>query len=558
MEKSPPSALLDRAIAPDSGDASAPPADARSPGALQEWELGIVFIGLYLLFERVSFIYPWASTGITPWNPQIALALGVVLMRGLRAAPALFFAMMLSELLVRVTPTAIGIVLLCTAVSAMGYTLAGLALARRLSSGGRIRSLREFGWMLGIVGVSSLLIGTFYVAANAFFGLVEWQAFAEVLIRYWIGDVVGVLGLLPFIVALADRASRRKLANLLPRWETLFQIATAVAVLFVISFFLPGGHVKYFFVLFLPLIWIAARQGLVGAAAALAFIQAGLIVLVQASDTGAATLLELQARMLALSGTGLLLGVVVDERERAQERLRQSLRLAAAGEMAAALAHEVNQPLTALVTYGRACQHMLAQGPCDQEQLTQTVGKITEQAQRVAAIVKRLRDFLRSGTMNLERMAAGEFLAAMQAAFAAEAKADGIALKLKVDAGLPRVMVDRLELEIVLRNLIANALDSIRESSPVRREISLQAQSHGRGFVCMSVIDSGPGIPPLMRERLFMPFSTSKSHGMGIGLAISRAIVTAHGGRLWSEPTAYGSFHLSLPTATGETNDSDR
>jgi C4-dicarboxylate-specific signal transduction histidine kinase len=268
-------------------------------------------------------------------------------------------------------------------------------------------------------------------------------------------------------------------------------------------------------------------------------------------------LLELQARMLALSVTGLLLGVVVDERERAQESLRQSLRLAAAGEMAAALAHEVNQPLTALVTYGRACQHMLSASPPDMAKLEQTVGKVTEQAQRVGAIVKRLRDFLRSGTMNLEHVAPGEFLEHMRAAFAAEAKAKEIALALQVESDLPRVLIDRLELEIVLRNLIANALDSIREARPKRREVRLEAASHEGGFVRLGVVDSGPGIPASMRDRLFLPFSTSKSHGMGLGLAISRAIVKAHGGRLWVEPTDHGSFHLTLPTMTGETDDSD-
>jgi signal transduction histidine kinase len=547
MQKTQPSGLLDQALAAGGAD------QKRTTWSLEEWEFGIVFIGLYLVLERVSFIHPWFSTGITPWNPQIALALGLVLIRGLRAAPAVFLAMLISEALVRVTSASLGVVALGAAIVTLGYTAAGMVLSRRLSSRGRIRSLRDFAWMLGVVSVAPLVIGTAYVSCNALFDLIEWSAFPEVLLRYWIGDVVGVLALMPFALVLADRSGRRKLAAMMPRWETLIQLGCTTAILGVVFVFLPGGHVKYFFVLFLPLIWIAARQGLVGAAAGLMFIQVGLIIVVQASDTNAGTLLELQARMLGLSVTGLLLGVVVDERERAQESLRQSLRLAAAGEMAAALAHEVNQPLTALVTYGRACEHMLAQAPADMTQLTQTVGKISEQAQRVGAIVKRLRDFLRSGTMNLERLAPGDFLAAMRTAFAAEAKTDGIVLMVKVEPDLPRV----LELEIVLRNLIANALDAIRETRPVRREIRLEATIVEGGFVRLSVIDSGPGIPPMMRERLFQPFSTSKSHGMGLGLAISRAIVKAHGGRLWAEPTEFGSLHLTLPTLTGETDDSD-
>ena len=550
MQKTHPTGLLQQPVA-------APESRPTTIWSLEEWELTIVFVGLYLVLERVSFIHPWNATGITPWTPQVALALGLVLIRGVRAAPALLLAILISEALVRQTPAPFGAVGLGAAIMTAGYTAAGLTLSRRLSMRGRIRSLRDFAWMLGILSTAPLLIGSMYVGSNALFGLVEWTAFPEVLLRYWIGDVVGVLALMPFFLVLADRAGRRKLAALLPRWETLVQLGSTVAILGAVFAFLPGGHVKYFFVLFLPLIWIAARQGLVGAAAGLAFIQVGLIVVAQASGTEAGTLLELQARMLGLSVTGLLLGVVVDERERAQDSLRQSLRLAAAGEMAAALAHEVNQPLTALVTYGRACQHMLARNPPDMVQLEQTVGKVTEQAQRVGAIVKRLRDFLRSGTMNLERVAPGEFLEAIRSAFAQEAKRDGIALSLKVEPELPRVLVDRLELEIVLRNLVANALESIRESRPVRREIELDAVSHEGGFVRLSVVDSGPGIPPSLRDRLFLPFSTSKSHGMGLGLAISRAIVKAHGGRLWVEPTDYGSFHLTLPTLTGETDDSD-
>ena len=552
MQKTQPSGLLQQ-------QAAAPAADSRPATiwSLQEWELAIVFVGLYLVLERASFIHPWTDTSITPWNPQVALALGLVLIRGLRAVPALLLAMLLSEALVRQTPAPAAAILVGTVIMTSGYAAAGMAMSRRLSVRGKIRSLRDFGWMLAILAVAPFLIGGAYVASNALFGLLPWSDFPEAMLRYWIGDVVGVLALMPFFLVLADSNGRRKLAAMLPRWETVVQLVSTVAILGAVFAFLPGGHVKYFFVLFLPLIWIAARQGLVGAAAGLAFIQLGLIVVAQASGTEAATLLELQARMLGLSVTGLLLGVVVDERERAQESLRQSLRLAAAGEMAAALAHEVNQPLSALVTYGRACQHMLSSNPPDMTQLEQTVGKITEQAQRVGAIVKRLRDFLRSGTMNLERVAPGEFLEAMRAAFAQEAKAAGITLETRIEHDLPRVLVDRLELEIVLRNLISNALESIRDSRPARRQIVLEAVSHEGGFVRLGVIDSGPGIPPSLRDRLFLPFSTSKSHGMGLGLAISRAIVKAHGGRLWVEPTDYGSFHLTLPTLTGETDDSD-
>lgn len=549
MEKSSTSGYL------DPGSSMPRSESTRTPWALAEWEFGIVFVGLYLVLERVSFIHPWAATGITAWNPQIALVFALLLVRGIRGAPAVFLAMFVSELLMRNSVSTIWVSFLCAGVGTLGYAVAGMVLARQLSVRARIRSLRDFAWVLGIGCATPLIVGAVYVGANAAFGLVDWAAYVPGLLRYWIGDVVGMLTFLPLILVLQDGAARRKLAAILSRWETLLQLGTAAAILSLVYVFMPGNNIKYFFLLFLPLIWIAARHGFIGAAMAVAFVQIGLIVMVQTTDGGGTAVLELQARMLGLAVTGLLLGVVVDERERAQERLRQSLRLAAAGEMAAALAHEVNQPLTALVTYGRACQHMLAQSPADMEKLEQTVGKLTEQAQRVGAIVKRLRDFLRSGSMNLERLAPGDFLAGIRSTFAGHAEQDGIDLQLRIEADLPRIMVDRLELEIVLRNLVSNAMESIREAGAARREIVLEARSHGASTVVMSVIDSGPGIAAEIRERLFSPFSTSKSHGMGLGLAISRAIVTAHGGRLWAEPTPYGSFHLSLPTVTGDTDD---
>ena len=522
--------------------------------SLEEWEFGVVFIALYLLLERISFVDPWAALGITSWNPRVALVLGMVMLRGFRAGPAVFLAMLLGEGLVRVTPTSMGIIVACAAVSSAGYLTAGWLLSRHLAFRGRIRNLGDFAWLLGIAVVSTLVVGALYAGVYVAAGSLEWGGYLEALLRLWIGDIVGAIAFLPLFLVVMDHRSRLKLVGLFPHWEFLLQVATLAGMLLLIYVFLPTEGVRYFFLLFLPLVWIAARHGLVGAAAALAFIQLGILLVVRLGEHDASALLHFEARMLALCVTGLLLGVVVDERERAQERLRQSLRLAAAGEMAAALAHEVNQPLTALVGYGRACEHMLAQASTDTTQLVQTVGKLTEQAQRVGAIVKRLRDFLRSGTMNLERIAPAELLGSIRMAMAPQAVADRITFNLKAPSDLPRILADKLELEIVVRNLVANAMDSIRIANARRREITLEASKHG-GSVHISVTDSGPGVPADMRDRLFTPFSTSKSHGMGLGLAISRAIVTAHGGRLWAEPTGYGSFHLSLPTVTGDADD---
>jgi C4-dicarboxylate-specific signal transduction histidine kinase len=117
---------------------------------------------------------------------------------------------------------------------------------------------------------------------------------------------------------------------------------------------------------------------------------------------------------------------------------------------------------------------------------------------------------------------------------------------------LDAVHVDRVEIEIVLRNLLTNAAESILDANASVRSVRIEAMPAESGFVRVSVIDSGPGVSPAIEERLFSPFATSKSHGMGMGLAVSRAIIEAHGGRLWAEPAAQGIFHMTLPTISGD------
>jgi signal transduction histidine kinase len=443
---------------------------------LAEWEIGIVFVALYLLMERLSYVHPLQPGGVTPWNPQVGLVIAFVLLRGVRALPALALALLASEVFARTSPAPFSLMLLGSTIMTVGYGGAAFALGRCFETRTRIVNLADLAWLLVIAAIAPLVIGAAHIAASVLFGDLVWGVFLQALVSYWVGDVVGILAVLPLALVLAEPELRGRLWRTIWRWETALQFGCAAAILVSVYFSPPGSPIKYFFTLFLPLIWIAARHGLIGAAAMLTFIQFGLIVAVQLGDTAGHALIELQARMIALSVTGLLLGIVVDERERAQECLQQSLRLAAAGEMAAALAHEVNQPLSALVSYGRACQHMVSQPNANNEQLAATVNKLAEQAQRLSDIVKRLRDFLRSGTMNLEPVELGRYLERIVRPFDEAARHENVSIKLSVAGPLPAVLIDRMEIEIVLRNLIANAIDSIREARPYRREIQVHAQ----------------------------------------------------------------------------------
>ncbi len=193
-----------------------------------------------------------------------------------------------------------------------------------------------------------------------------------------------------------------------------------------------------------------------GAALAIGFIQAGIAIEVRGSAYESHTVFELQAEVIALAVTGLFLGVTVDERERMGEELRQSLHLAAAGRMAAALAHELNQPLTALTSYAAYARRLAAAPAESREPLSGALDRVVGEARRAAQVVRRMRDFFRTGSVDLQPTRCDEVARAFVEAVRADALARGAEIRLDA-APMPVVLADALQLEIVLRNLVANA-----------------------------------------------------------------------------------------------------
>ena len=225
------------------------------------------------------------------------------------------------------------------------------------------------------------------------------------------------------------------------------------------------------------------------------------------------------------------------------------MRLAAAGEMAGAIAHEVNQPLTALTNYGQSALMLLSRGGPAAEQLPAVVAKMLAEAERAADVVRRLRDFFRAGTTRLETLPAEDLVAQIQRIGRQVIGVHRVGLEVSSDPGLPALLVDRLQIELVFRNLIANAFEAVRETHDDASRISVAAQREDEAHLRFVVADSGPGLTPSMRERVFEPFVSGKPSGMGLGLAISRAIAEAHGGSLEAHAGSHGEFHLVLPCA---------
>ena len=236
-----------------------------------------------------------------------------------------------------------------------------------------------------------------------------------------------------------------------------------------------------------------------------------------------------------------------------QSELVHISRLSAMGEMASALAHELNQPLSAVANYLGGVRRLMEQGQADDGRALDAVGKAAEQAVRAGDIIRRLRDFLARGEG--ERSVESLTRVVQEACTLAlvGAKEYGVRVQYRLDPRVDRVVVDRVQIQQVIVNLVRNALDAMAEHEG-QRELRVSTAPTDGDMALVSVADTGPGLDPGAAARLFQPFVTTKAQGMGVGLSISRSIVEGHGGRIWTEPNPGGGavFHFTIRMAQDE------
>ncbi|MBI3149518.1 MAG: PAS domain S-box protein [Betaproteobacteria bacterium] len=254
------------------------------------------------------------------------------------------------------------------------------------------------------------------------------------------------------------------------------------------------------------------------------------------------------------------MGSVLDitERKRAEELARQqqeklqfTSRLVTMGEMASTLAHELNQPLSAIASYTTGCLNLLEQGEINPPALREALQKSAHQAQRAGRIIRRVHEFVKKRESRLAACAINDVIEDAQGLIEADARKRGVRVTLVLGEYLPELLVDRVMIEQVLLNLMRNGMDAMAQTSPTERELIVSSDLEGEG-VRVSVADHGPGIAPEVAAHLYEPFFTTKSEGMGMGLNICRSIVEFHQGRLWHEPREAGGtvFHLTLGAGT--------
>ena len=247
------------------------------------------------------------------------------------------------------------------------------------------------------------------------------------------------------------------------------------------------------------------------------------------------------------------------DQERRLQELQSELvhvsRLTAMGEMASSLAHELNQPLGAITNYLRGSATMLEAGTIDKDLLKDVLDRAAQQALRAGDIIRRLREFVGKGETDRSLEDPARLMEEACALALVGARQKGFRVSLKFARDLGQVIVDRVQVQQVALNLMRNALEAMMGGD--RRDLIISIEPGEDRMVKVSVADSGPGISPEIRERLFQPFVTTKANGMGVGLSICRTIVEAQGGRIWVEdnPSGGATFSFTLPLADRETVD---
>lgn len=270
--------------------------------------------------------------------------------------------------------------------------------------------------------------------------------------------------------------------------------------------------------------------------------------------------IELSVGEAAIGGRRIFTGFIRDltERQHAEMRLQDLQselahvgRVSEVGTLASALAHELNQPLTAIANYCEGARDLLAEAPDEAtlEVVREALDDAARQSVRAGQIVRRLRDFITYGQTERKVENLPRLIAEANALGLVGSREHGIEVGVEIDPTAESVLVDRIQVQQVLLNLIRNAIDAMTNSRV--KQLGIAARPDGEDLIRVSVADTGNGISQEVAAHLFQPFVTSKEHGMGIGLSICRTIIEAHGGRIWFEPQAVGgtTFHFTIPDA---------
>lgn len=514
----------------------------------------------YVLLDKLSATQALGSYGITPWTPSAGLGFLLVLLCGRRMLPLLFLAPLLSGL----TNSGLSLPAWLAAVEAgvigSGYAVATTVLLRpETKFNASLISLHDVFVLLGVALISSTAVASTFAGILLATNHLPTADFTSAALRYWVGDMTGIATIVPFGLLAATRERFP-----LPDWRTASQVALIALALAVAVGSARNQQLQLYFLLFLPITWIAVSSGLEGVSIALLMTQFGVIAALLFCQEAEADITALQARMVVLTATGLVAGALVTETRRAEQRLRENQaaitrlsRLGSMGELAIAIAHEVNQPLSAAGTYSRLVTESLATETLKDPTIIQTAEKATAQVERAAVVIRRLRAFVRLGRSELAATTIKSIALEAIDLVRPVLERSNISIRLEVDDALPPVLADRVQVGQVLINLLRNSAEAIAGAAMGEGLISVTASKANSRFAEISVCDNGPGFPAGFAETGPTLFLSDKADGLGVGLSLCRSIIESHGGDFRIKTASDGAcVNFTLPFAEVSVHDS--
>jgi len=509
--------------------------------------IGLLFLVAYVALDYVSYVKPYRGLGITPWNPPPGLSIAVVFLGGWFYAPFVLVAPALADIVVRGAALGPELEIILSVAVGGTYLAGGLALQRITTFDPRFRYVRDALTLIGVSVASALVAAALYVVILRTSGTIFQNEVLAVAWRAAVGDIIGVLVMAPLVFLAATYRPWPRLEPL-----ALLQLASLFGALAVVFGYQEATAFQLFYLLFLPLLWIALSYGPPGAAVSLLFIQLGLIIGAEIRFGPDPGLGALQVLMTALAITGLIVGTIVAEREDSAARLRdqqasinRALRIRSAGEVAATIAHEINQPLTALSTYAGIAAKAMEEGR--QDLVARAIDRIRAESVRANEVLRGIRELLRQGTLTKRNVDLAAKLEELEELLGEDLEKKGIRLVFDVDPDFPVIRADGIQLQQAIHNLIVNGAEAMLGAGRGGTILTTVMLSD-EGEAHIEVQDEGPGFPPGYDVDEPAPFTTTKPEGSGLGLAVARSIAEAHGGNLTIATSPRGArIVLRLP-----------
>lgn len=529
--------------------------DARTTltgGPLSDLAVSVLYVLSYVCLEWATRLHELAPLGITLWNPAPALTLMLLLKRGLIFAPLAAIAAMLANYLIYGAPNGFGAALLMSLSISGGYAALSAVLKHVFRLRLQTLRMRDTIYLIAVIPFGSLLVAAAVCGSLVAVDALPMQSFVSTALHYWVGDAVGTLVLLPVLITVTDPALRHVLTPSRDGLVTAAVFLTGLALALWIIFGLPEtDEFKFFYLLFIPLIWGAVRQGFAGVAMAILATHLALQAVLLISGHQSGDVMAFQFLMAALAGSGLLLGMAITERQRLerlamlqQVELARTARATTAGALGVALAHQISQPISTVSMYVHVAQDQLRNSTVDPQKTLDTLGKASSELTRARKILEGIRDFVSRGRLDSQRIDLRTVCQNMVNIVQPEASACGVALGFEAPRSL-WIDADAVQIEQVLVNVLSNAIDAAARPGPDGGNVTIRLVDL-TDAVRIEIDDDGQGLSPEIEQSLFEPFVSSKPRGMGLGLHLSRLIVESHGGKISWHPLEPSGTRFSI------------